>query len=208
MSTPTPGTPGTPESPGTPQQNQPVGPGAPGQSQPTGPDAPPGPWASDNLPPHPMAHAPRPDVEQPRSIAQAVRLMFVGAALSAIGVLLTFTQTDAIREAVEDSDQTLTESEIDTAVNVGIGFAVVSGLVGVALWIWMAITNGQGKSWARVVATVFGVLNVVGTLISLTGPGATGLTIATSLISVVLAAVILFLLYRPESSRYYEAKSG
>jgi hypothetical protein len=155
-----------------------------------------------------MANAPRPDVGQPPSIVQAVRLMWVGAALSALGVLLTFTQTDAIRDAVEDSDQTLTQSEIDTAVNIGIGVAVVSGLVAVGLWIWMAVANGQGKSWARVVATVFGALNVVGALFSLAGPGATTLSLLLSLVSLVLAAVILFLLYRPDSSRYYELKSG
>ena len=194
MSTPTPGTPGTPETPGG---NEPVAPGPP-----------PGPWASDNLPRHPMANAPRPDVAPPPSIVQAVRLMWVGAALSALGVLLTFTQTDAIRDAVEDSDQTLTQSEIDTAVNIGIGVAVVSGLVAVGLWIWMAVANGQGKSWARVVATVFGALNVVGALFSLAGPGATTLSLLLSLVSLVLAAVILFLLYRPDSSRYYELKSG
>ena len=127
--------------------------------------------------------------------------MWLGAGLSALGVLLTFTQTDAIREAVEDSDQTLTQSEIDTAVNFGIGMAVVSGLVAVGLWIWMSVVNGQGKSWARVVATVFGALNVVGTLFSLVGPGATALSLVLSVVGLVLAAVILVLLYRPDSSR-------
>lgn len=201
MSTPTPG---TPDEAGQAAPGQAPGP----QPGPSVPGPPAGPWASDNLPPHPMAYAPRPDVPQPKSILQAVRLMFVGAAISAVGVLLTFTQTDAIRESVEDSDSSLSESEVDALVNFGIAFAVVIGLVGVGLWIWMAVTNGQGKSWARVVATVFGVLNVLGGLISLSGPGATTVSLLTNLVSIVLAAVILFLLYRPESSRYYEAKSG
>jgi hypothetical protein len=155
-----------------------------------------------------MAYAPRPDVPQPMSVLQAVRLMWVGAAISAVGVLLTFTQTDAIREAIEDSDGSLSESEVDTLVNVGIAFAVVFGLIGVGLWIWMAVTNGQGKAWARVVATGLGGLNIVGTLLNLTQPGTTALSTVLALVGLVLAAVILFLLYRPESSRYYEAKSG
>jgi hypothetical protein len=175
----------------------------------TAPPAPaPGPWASDNLPPHPMAYAPPPDIEQPSSIRLAVRLMLVGAALSAIGVLLTFTQTDAIREAVEESDDSLTESQIDTAVSVGVAFAVVTGLIGVGLWVWMSVANGQGKSWARVVATVLGGLNVLGTLFSLVGAGSTALSVALGIVGVVLAAVILVLLYRPDASRYYELKSG
>ena len=210
-------TPGTPEdggatipgpTPGAPEPVAPGQPGAPAPVAPAQPGAPAGPWASDNLPQNPMAYAPRPDVPQPTSILQAVRLMYVGAALSAVSVLLGFTQTDAMREAVEDSSPTLSESEVDTAVTIGMGFAVVFGLVGIGLWIWMAVMNGQGKSWARVVATVFGGLSVVGTLLTLAGGGATTLAIVTNLLSLALAAVILFLLYRPESSRYYEAKSG
>lgn len=230
MSTPTPGTPDesgppvggqppaapqdpppAPGQPAMPPQDPSAVPGQPPaapQDPPPAPGQPSGPWASDNLPQHPMAYAPRPDVPQPTSILQAVRLMFVGAAISAVGVLLSFTQTDAIREAVEDSDSSLTSSEVDTVVNVAVGFAAVFGLIGVGLWIWMAVTNGQGKSWARVVATVLGGLNILGTLFNLTQPGSTPLSLVLAVVGLILAAVILFLLYRPESSRYYEAKSG
>lgn len=166
-----------------------------------------GPWASDRLPPHPMASARPPEVEQPPSIRLAVRLMLVGAALSVLGVLVSFTQTDAVREAIEDSDSSLTASEVDAAVTVAVAFGAVFGLVGVGLWIWMAVANGQGKSWARVVATVLAALNVAGTLFNLAGGGATGVSVALGLVSAVLAAVILVLLYRPESSRFYDLRS-
>jgi hypothetical protein len=173
----------------------------------TPPPPPTGPWASDNLPPHPMSgYAPQP-VEQPQSIRTAVQLMYVGAALSLLGVLLTFTQTDAIRDAIEESDDSLTASEIDTVYNITIASAVVAGLIGVGLWVWMAVKNGQGRSWARVVATVLGALNIVFTLFGLAGDTATSLTIVSSLVSLALAAVILFLLYRPESTRFYDFRS-
>jgi uncharacterized membrane protein len=159
------------------------------------------------LPHHPLADAPRPDLEQPPSIRTAVRLMWAGAVLSAVGVLATFTQRDTIREAVEDSDSSLTQSEIDTAVNIGVGVSVLFGVVGVGLWLWMAWANGQGKSWARVMATVFGALNLIGTVINLASASATGVGLALGLVGLVLSAVILVLLYRPESSRFYEAHS-
>jgi uncharacterized membrane protein len=133
--------------------------------------------------------------------------MWVGAALSVVGVLATFTQTDAIREAVEDSDSSLSPSEIDTAVNIGVGVSVLFGVIGVGLWLWMAWANGQGKSWARVMATVFGALNLISTVVNLASASATGLGLALGLVGLVLAAVILVLLYRPESSRFYEARS-
>jgi hypothetical protein len=173
----------------------------------TPPPPPSGPWASDNLPPHPMSGYEPAPVEQPDSIRTAVRLMYIGAALSLLGVLLTFTQVDAIRDAIEDSDDTLTSSEVDTLVNVSIGSAVVAGLIGVGLWVWMAVKNGQGRSWARVVATVLGALNIVFTLFGLAGGTATPVTLVSSLVSLVLAGVILYLLYRPESTRFYDFRS-
>lgn len=176
-----------------------------GTSQPQPASA--GPWASDDLPPHPMSYVQVPEVEQPPSIRTAVRLMWVGAALSLVGVLLTFTQTDAIREAVEESDDSLTQSQIDTAVNIGIGFAVVTGLIGVGLWLWMAHANGRGQSWARIVATVLAGLNVVGTLFNLASGNLPALSLVMALVGIALAVVILVLLYRPDAGRYYEIKS-
>jgi hypothetical protein len=70
----------------------------------------------------------------------------------------------------------------------------------------MAYVNGQGKSWARIVATVLGGLNVVFTLLGLRNQTAAG--VAFSLVGLLLAAGIVFLLWRPESSRFYEARSG
>jgi hypothetical protein len=69
----------------------------------------------------------------------------------------------------------------------------------------MAWKNGQGRSWARVVATVLGAFNVLGTLGSFTQPGATGVTVTISIVNMVLAIVILVLLWRKESSSYYAA---
>ena len=166
-----------------------------------------GPWSSDDLPPHPMSGYEPAPVEQPQSILTAVRLMYVGAALSLLGALLTFTQTDAIRDAVEDSDDSLTASEVDTLVNVAVVSSVVVGLIGVGLWVWMAVKNGQGRSWARVVASVLGGLNIVSALFAVAGGTATAVGLVANLVSLVLAAVILYLLYRPESTRFYDFAS-
>ncbi len=174
------------------------------------PQLPEGPWGEPGAwGPNAPASA---GVEQPPSIRNAVRLMWVGAALAAFGLISVFFQTDAIRDAIEDADSSndLTADEIDTVVNVSIAAAVIFGLIGVGLWAWMAVMNGQGKSWARVVATVLGGLNVLFTLLGFagaTGEGATALSTVLSLIGLALAVAILILLYRPESNRFYEARA-
>ena len=167
----------------------------------------PGPWASDALPRHPMADVEPADVEQPSTIRTAVRLMYLGAVLSLVGLVTIPFQTDAVRDALEDSDSSLTASEVDTAVNATVAMFVVFGLIGVGLWIWMAVKNGQGLSWARVVATVLGGLNILSVLAGLVQGNTTGVSIVVNVVSLVLAAVILWLLYRPESSRFYDLRS-
>jgi hypothetical protein len=178
-----------------------------GGAAPAPPPPPPsaaGPWASDDVA-RPAGPAPT-DVEQPSSIRNAVRLMYVGAVLSVLGGLSIFLQVDAIRDQIEEDDPSLTGDEVDTAVAIFVVTFVVISLISIGLWLWMAYANGRGQSWARVVATVLGGLSIVSALVGIaTGSGGVG--IVFSILSVVLAAVILFLLYRPESSRFYEARS-
>jgi hypothetical protein len=157
------------------------------------------------------APPPAEPVSQPGSIATAVKLMYVGAALSLVSLISTVLMRDAFREAVEKSNRTatkpLTASQVDAAVAVAVTFSVVVGLIAVGLWVWMAYANGAGKKWARIVATVLFGLNVLFTLGGLVQqPPA--LTIVVGLLSLVVGGYAVFLLYRPESSQYYAARSA
>ena len=161
-------------------------------SEPQSPSGPSGPWEQ---PTSPDRWAPPPyqsvtPVEQPDSIRLAVRLMWVGAAISAIGIVVAFTQSDELRRQLRKADSSLSTDELDTAVAVGLTFVGIIGVISIALWLWMATTNGQGRSWARTVATVLGGLNVV-----------------FSILGIVLAVTILILLYRPDATAYYEYKT-
>ncbi|MBB5788091.1 hypothetical protein [Jiangella mangrovi] len=145
--------------------------------------------------------------EPPQTLQRAAILMYVGAAISAVTALIPLLFRDSIRDAIADADSSLSADEIDSAANVSVGIAVVVGLIGVALWLWMASANKAGKSWARVVATVLGGLNILFTVLSL-GTGGGGIGLVVNLVSIALAGYILYLLYRPESSAYYAARSG
>jgi hypothetical protein len=170
------------------------------------PPPPPGPWASDNLPPYPAGAAPQ-QVEPPPSIVTAVRLMWVGAGLTILGVLIGLTQIDSIRDQIEEDQPSLTAGEVDSAVTVGVAFSVLFGLVAVGLWLWMASANRRGKSWARIVATVLAGLNLLAITVGLAVNPTTGLSTVMSVVTLVLAVAILVLLYRRESSEYYAGRS-
>lgn len=142
----------------------------------------------------------------PAPLSLAVKLMYVGAAVAIIGAILTLTQRDALREQVAVNGAT-TPQQLDRLVNAGIAVALVAGLIGAGLWILNAVFNARGAKWARILSTVLGVLAVVFTLYGLTQPAA-ALSRVLSIIQLILAVVIVFLIWRPESSRYYEAMSA
>ena len=129
-----------------------------------------------------------------------------------LGILSTFLFRDTIRDAVEKANNEaaskMTSTEIDAAVSLAIGFGVVRRTHRRrALWLWMASANGKGRKWARIVATVLFGLSVLSTLGSLVQhPPALSLVI--SIVSLLLGAYIIFLLYRPESTQYYDAQSA
>lgn len=197
--------------PQDPQQPGPEGyPAYPGAgAQPTGPGgypAHPGTPPGGGYPP-----APRPDVPQPGPIQLAVRLMWTGAAVSVISLIVGLATLgdakDQIRDDLVKDDPNVSQSTIDAAYAIGIAFVVVIGSIGVFLWLWMAWKNGQGRPWARVVATVLGGLNLLFTLLSFTQPSTEPVSLALALVNVVLAIVILVLLWRKESSAFYDARS-
>src|SRR3954463_12967548 len=97
---------------------------------------------------------------RPPAMERAVRLMWVGAALQAVGTVANLLLTDPAdpgpgfgrpNDGLDDS--TLTAISYTSAL---IGGAVVCGL-----WLWMAWANGRGRNWARIVATVFGCIAAV-----------------------------------------------
>lgn len=151
------------------------------------------------------------EVPRPAPMRTAVRLMWVGAVITGLSVIVSLATLgsvkDDIAERLRDDDPNVSQSTIDAAFAVGVVFALIVGAVGIFLWLWMAWKNGQGRSWARVVATVLAGLNVLFTLLSFLGDGQTTAGRIFSIINLLLAIAILVLIWRKESSDFYAARS-
>ena len=91
----------------------------------------------------------------PPSVLNAVRLMYAGAAVSLISIIIGLTTIGSVKTAIRKADPTWTQSQINNAANFTIALVVVVGLIGVGLWIWMAQMSKAGRNWARVTGTVF-----------------------------------------------------
>jgi hypothetical protein len=173
---------------------------------PTAPDAN-GPGSSMPVAPQYQAGtAAAASVERPSSVTRAVQLMYVGAILSALGIVVAWLTKSELADQIEAAGPSLSPENVDSAVTISLAVGTVIGLIGVLLWVWMAVANGAGKSWARIVATVLGGIGILSGVYSLsTG---TGITIVLQVLSLVLAIVILVLLWRPASSAFYQARSA
>jgi uncharacterized membrane protein HdeD (DUF308 family) len=151
----------------------------------------------------PPAPPPGP-TELPVSLRKAVDLMYAGAVLTVVGILLRFLAGGPERDRARERNPGISPDEAATIQLLG---AVIGGAIVVGLWCWMASSNRQGKGWARTTATVFGVLAILSGAFSLAMSAATGsvdvVDIGLTVVETGLAAVILVLLHQDESSRYY-----
>lgn len=167
-------------------------------------------------------HSPQPaqtgPPTRPDSITRAIRVMWAAAALSVvggvIGALVSINGDTSTGPFSQSND--LSQSDRDLIHTAGVIGGIIGVLIVVALWLWMAWANGKGKLWARTTATVFAVISAVFWLFSLLGlvvldldTDSTARVAAFGLNTVgqALNAWIMYLLYRPESTAYYEAVS-
>jgi len=159
-------------------------------------------YPGDGRPPEP---GPTP-ANAPQSITRAVWAMYAGAAASLIGIIVDMTTLSATKSAIIKRSPNLTATQVNNAEHVAIGVFIAGGLIGAALWIWMAQSNRAGKGWARIVSTVLFGIDTVGLLISAGGATTVSGGGATRFYGVVvwligLAAIIL--LWQRASSDYF-----
>ena len=155
------------------------------------------PYPSTGKPVEPERPAP------PPSVLNAVKLMYAGAAVSTVSLVVSLVDISGTKAAIRKARPSLTVTQVNQLNTFIITLAIVSGVVGVGLWLWMAKSNSQGRNWARILSSVlfglatldmFGVLSQPKTLLGLVFPALTWL--------VGLGAVIL--LWRKDSTAFFK----
>jgi hypothetical protein len=164
----------------------------------------------------------------PAPVRTAVRLMYAGAVVSAAGLMIGLAliiidiQVAARGQFLGHSLTAPQTRPLVITVWIAFGLAVI------ALWLWMARANGQGRNWARILCTVlFGLATlelirvrpqypggylahfVIGghvypVIHSVLGATVLGLIVPVLLWLTGLAAV--WLLWRPASSAFFNGR--
>ena len=142
---------------------------------------------------------------QPPSVLNAVKLMYVGAAISTVSLVISLVDIGGTKDAIRKARPSLSAAQVNQLNTFIITLAIISGVLGIALWLWMARANSRGRNWARILSTVlfglatldlFGVLSQPKTLIGLVFPVLTWL----------VGAGAVFFLWRKESSEFFKPR--
>ena len=81
---------------------------------------------------------------RPRSVMIAVRLMYAGAALTAIGMVMSVVAVATGENALRASHKHATLAQLHATQSFLITVAVISGLVEIGAWLLMARANRSG----------------------------------------------------------------
>jgi hypothetical protein len=136
-------------------------------------------------------------------VLNAVKFMYAGAAVSLVGIILSLTTIGGLKSAIEKAYPKYTAAQVHTTEVGTISGLVISGLLGVGLWILMARLNQSGRNWARIVASILFALNTLQLVATFTRPSTVlGLVYAVVLWAAGLGAIMF--LWRRESSDFFQ----
>ena len=136
----------------------------------------------------------------------AVKLMYAGAAVSTVSLVVSMVDIGGTKAAIHKARPSMTTAQVNQLNTFIITLAIVSGVIGIGLWLWMARANGQGRNWARILSTVlFGLATL--DLLGVFSQPKTLLGLVFPLLTWLVGAVAVFLLWLGESTAFFKPQS-
>ena len=142
----------------------------------------------------------------PPTVQNAVKLMYTGAAVSTVSLIVSLVDIGGTKSAIRKARPSLTVAQVNQLNTFIISLAIVSGLVGIALWLWMARANGQGRNWARILSTVlFGLATL--DLFGVASQPKTVLGLVFPVLIWLLGLGAVVLLWRKQSTAFFQPRT-
>ena len=139
----------------------------------------------------------------PTTVVNAVKLMYAGAAVSTVSLIVSLVSIGGTKSEIRKARPNLTVAQVNQLNTFIIALALLSGIVGIALWLWMARANSQGKNWARIVSTVLFCLATLD-LVGVVGEPKTLLGLIFPVLTWLIGVSAVFLLWRSSSSAFFK----
>jgi hypothetical protein len=145
--------------------------------------------------------------EPPASVVMAVRLMYAGAVVSALSLIVGLATIGSLRSNLHKAQPTLTPTQLHQLQTVVVVGSVFIGVLSIGLWVWMALMNKAGKSWARIVAAVLFGLYTLYLLFVVARTGAAGSALVPVLSWLIGLGAVIYL-WRKDASAYFNPQAA
>ena len=149
-----------------------------------------------------------PSVPPPGLVLNAVRLMYAGAVIEVLAVVIALVTRASLKSTILARHPAYTAAQLHTAETARTVPLIVGGVIAAGLWIWMAWANRQGRGWARVVSAVLFGINTLDLIVAaLVVKGA----VASAVIGAALWLVglgVIVLIFNQRSSPFYRQTSA
>jgi hypothetical protein len=152
----------------------------------------------------PAAPAP---VPPPWPVRRAVQLMYAGAVLSALSLIVTVATLGQAKRLLHASNPALRPAALSADARSLAISSIFVWLITIGVWVVMARTNEAGRGWARIAGTVLCAASTLSFLAYLSEPATAGGKLL--LIPLWLAgAGAVVLLWLPASTAYIRAETA
>jgi hypothetical protein len=148
----------------------------------------------------PYPPAGQPPESPPRPVLNAVKLMWAGAAVEAVTLVISLATISSVQATIHKDNPKLTAQQVDTQVTVGLGYVVLR----VVLWIVVSLACRRGLAWARITGTVLFAINTLILVAFSRYSAAIGIAVTLLIWLIGLGAVIL--LWRKESGGFFRPR--
>jgi hypothetical protein len=148
-----------------------------------------------------MPEASRPPA--PKSVLNAVKFMYAGAASSLIGIVVDIATLSGTKRAIEKKNPALSISQVNTREHALLVGFIIAGVIGVAVWLWLARSCLGGKNWARITGTVLFAIATIDLLVGF-GISVAGVVHIYGLLVWLIGLVAVIFLWRRDSSAYFK----
>ena len=139
----------------------------------------------------------------PRTMINAIRLMYAGAALAALGILAAVATVPALRAAVRQQYPQARYGGVSAAATGALTVTIVGGLISAGVWLALARRTRRGRPGVRVVSTVLFVLDSLAVLSTRSHGFLTPATWITGAAEWAVGLIVIVFLWDRRSTAYF-----
>jgi hypothetical protein len=139
----------------------------------------------------------------PPSVLNAVKVMYVGAAASLLGIIIDIVTVSATKTAIEKRSPHLSVSQVNSSQHVLVAGFIAGGVIAAVVWIVLARASKSGHNWARITGTVLFAIATIDTLVDAAGAPVAVMVRIWAVVTWLCGLAAVYFLWQRSSSDFF-----